>query len=154
MKKKKGFTLVEMIAVIAIIGITGVLVFTLFGKTHKIFTSAEKESISVDEVRMVMSTLEEDIRLADKGSNIYISKNGEDIKSISIKIDSKDVLYEKNSYTIIRTKNGTKITLGKNIEKLNVDQEGGEYTIKVYVSSLNKINNDEPSFQTIVTRRK
>lgn len=154
MKKKKGFTLVEMIAVIAIIGITGALVFTLFGKTHKVFSLAEKESISVDEARMAMSILEEDIRLSDKGSSIDIINNGEDTKSIYIKVDGKDIIYDKNSNEVIRTKNGTKVTLGKNIEKLNIDESGGIYTVRIYIVDMNRSDVDEPSLQTIVTRRK
>jgi len=153
MKKKKGFTLIEMIAVIAIIGITGALVFTLFGKTHKVFSTTEKESRNIDEIRLVLSVLEEDIRLADKEKNeeeknisIVYSEEYE-IESVSIKVNEVNIIYKKNNSQV--TRNDT--TLGREIKSLKITPESTEKS-KSYKITVKDKNDIE--YETIVTRRK
>lgn len=146
MKKKKGFTLVEMIAVIAIIGITGALVFTLFGKTHKVFSVSEKESRNIDEVRLVLSALEEDIKLSDVEPNITYKDETNNWGNIT-SIDIGGVIIYTYDGKEVRRKDGK---LSNNINFLNVVQD--EENSKSYKIIIKDNNNIE--YQTIVTRRK
>lgn len=144
-KKKKGFTLIEVIAVIAIIGITGALVFTLFGKTHKVFSVSEKESRNIDEVRLVLSALEEDIKLSDAEPNITYKDETNNYGNIaSINIGGIIYIYDGKE---VKRKDGK---LSNNINFFNVVQ--GEDNPKSYKITIKDNNNIE--YQTIVTRRK
>ncbi|WP_326511755.1 type II secretion system protein [Clostridium intestinale] len=141
MKKKKGFTLVEMIAVIAIIGITGALVFTLFGKTHKVFSAAEKESVDVDSARSILSVIGEDIMMAN--SIKAESEDSEYLKKEKYSFDStvELLLYtqflKKNeggseeTYNYIYTQEKSKNTIEINKYKVGVEKDGKYETNKI-----------------------
>lgn len=147
MKKKKGFTLIEMIAVIAIIGITGALVFTLFGKTHKVFSVSEKESRNIDEVRLVLSALEEDIKLSDAEPNITYKDEANKAGDItSVNID--DLIIYTYDGKEVKRKDGK---LSNNIKFLNVflQKTDNPKSYKITIKDNNDIE-----YQTIVTRRK
>lgn len=155
-KKKKGFTLIEVIAVIAILAITGALVFTLFNRTHKVFSKAEKESVSVDKARVVLSILEEDIRLSKEVKTSGLLEN------IKVQVNNKSdevFSYSLESNKIIKYKGNTKIaTLADNVKKFEVTPVGNSYKIQIGVSIYNlKVPTDDKeeikSFETIVSRR-
>lgn len=151
MKKKKGFTLIEMIAVIAIIGITGALVFTLFGKTHKVFSMAEKESVSVDEARNVLSIVGEDIMMSTtveiNDDKVNISR-GTDVFIYSL-IDSKIIKY-KGDEKIATLAYKIKIFEVVPLEESDPPPVGRE--LKSYKITI--MDNSDMEYQTIVTRRK
>ena len=62
MKKKKGFTLVELIAVIGITVIFGAIVLGISITSGKLFSMTQSQSVFNDEARLIISTLEEDLR--------------------------------------------------------------------------------------------
>lgn len=66
-KKKKGFTLIEMMAVIAILGIFSTLIFSLFSSSTSMLVMAENDNVLQNESRNIIDVLEEDIRY---GKNI------------------------------------------------------------------------------------
>ena len=68
-KKKKGFTLIEMMAVIAILGIFSTLIFSLFSSSTSMLVMAENDNVLQNESRIIIDILEEDIRY---GKNIKI----------------------------------------------------------------------------------
>lgn len=63
MGKKKGFTLVELIAVIGITAIFGAIVLGISITSGKLFTMTQSQAAFNDEARLVLSMLEEDLRL-------------------------------------------------------------------------------------------
>ncbi|MFR3912657.1 MAG: PilW family protein, partial [Clostridium paraputrificum] len=63
MKKKKGFTLVELIAVIGITVIFGAIVLGISITSGKLFSMTQSQSVFNDEARLIISTLEEDLRI-------------------------------------------------------------------------------------------
>lgn len=72
-RKKKGTTLVELVAVMAIMGVVGTIIYSLFGGSNKIYNKTFSESVLQDEMRSLTTSLEDDIRVG-------YSKNAE-IKS-------------------------------------------------------------------------
>lgn len=70
MKKEKGFTLVELIAVIGITAIFGAVVLAISVTSGKLFSMTQTESVFNDEARLIISTFEEDLRV---GKDIEIT---------------------------------------------------------------------------------
>lgn len=66
--KKKGMTLVEVIAVIAIFGIISVVIYSFLGSSNKIFTNTYGQSILEDEIRTITSVFEDNIKTGKKQS--------------------------------------------------------------------------------------
>lgn len=64
MKKKKGFTLVELIAVIGISAIFGAIVLSIAFTSGKLFNMAQTDSVNNDKARLIIGTIEDDLRTA------------------------------------------------------------------------------------------
>lgn len=69
MNKKKGFTMIELIAVMAIVSIVGLLINSLFLNANKSFEMVKDESYLQNEARIIFSTFESDIKMAKEFSN-------------------------------------------------------------------------------------
>ena len=76
-KSSKGFTLVEMIVAIAISGIFCSIVLAISVTSGKLFSNVQSESNFNDKARIIISTIEDDLRVAKdiKGSNGIVSKD-------------------------------------------------------------------------------
>ncbi|ENZ00632.1 prepilin-type N-terminal cleavage/methylation domain-containing protein [Clostridium thermobutyricum] len=83
-KKKKGFTLVELMSVIAILGIFSTLIFSLFSSSTSMLVMAENDNVIQNESRNIIDVLEEDIRYGSKikprtsgtGNVLSLTRNG------------------------------------------------------------------------------
>lgn len=64
MKKKKGFTLVELVVVMAILVIFSGLVLSLFLSQNKNFNSVQNSTELQNEARLVLTNMEDDIKVA------------------------------------------------------------------------------------------
>lgn len=69
MNKKKGFTMVELIAVMTIVSIVGLIINSLFLNANKSFEKVRDESYLQNEARIIFSTFESDIKMAKEFSN-------------------------------------------------------------------------------------
>lgn len=63
-KNKKGFTLVEMIVVIALVAIFGSIVIAVSVSSGKLFGMVQKTSIINDDARIIISDIEDELRFA------------------------------------------------------------------------------------------
>ena len=81
-KKLKGFTLVELIAVMAIMAIVGALILTLFNYQTKWFGKVNSETRIQDEARITIMALENDIRTGK--SKVYSTDASKDSSDSSI----------------------------------------------------------------------
>lgn len=90
-KCKKGFTLAELIAVMAIITIVGGLAMTLLSTQNKWFGKINKETRLQDEARITFLALENDIRIGR--SKVYTTNELVDSTGLGEvdKIFSKDL---------------------------------------------------------------
>lgn len=62
--KKKGMTLIELIAVMAMIAIIGLGIMSLFLSQNKLFKSVNDGTIIQDEARLGLTSMEDDLRVA------------------------------------------------------------------------------------------
>lgn len=70
-RKSEGITLVEMIAVIAILVIISALIYSLFGSSNKVFNRTYGHTKLQDEIRFISSSLENDIRLGNNKDIVF-----------------------------------------------------------------------------------
>lgn len=64
--KKKGFTLIELIAVMFIGTILGSLIISLYLSSNRMLVTSSTESILQDEGRIVLDAIENDLKVAKK----------------------------------------------------------------------------------------
>lgn len=64
--KQKGFTMIELLAVMAITAIVSGIIMSLFISAQKSFISANNENIIQDEARTMVEFLENDIKIGKK----------------------------------------------------------------------------------------
>lgn len=133
-KKKKGFTLIEMIAVIAILGIFSTLMFSLFSSSTSMLVMAENDNILQNESRGIIDTLEDDIRY---GTDISIT-NG---VRLSLTRNSERYIYKVENGEFRKYKDNTSnnnidnadifiVAPSKNIDEFKISKEDNLYKIK------------------------
>lgn len=130
-KDKKGFTLVEMIVVIVIIGI---LLAILVPGMFKYIDKAKDKQILVN-ARTAQLNLETAVR------ELY-GKNGVTIENIADNIDSPFV-YDASNYTITLTTPNVSVTIlaipdGGKIDNITMDKTTGKITNFTYTQDNKK----------------
>lgn len=73
MKNKKGFTLVEVIVVVALIAVVAMLMYSFFGQGLKVFSYESDSADKQMNLREVVSDITSRIRLTDSSSISYSS---------------------------------------------------------------------------------
>lgn len=160
-RRRKGFTLIEMIAVIAILAITLMLTYTLFNKAYSTLNRQEQESIVLDEARNFSSILEEDMKLASDVKTTSLIPGNYGLGSSIIVLteitntSSEKYIYTKEATKIVKYKvSGSTSTKMATLANYVVDVQLstlGTKSYKVYIKSNRK--DIETSFETVVTRR-
>ncbi|MDU4911967.1 type II secretion system protein [Clostridium baratii] len=148
MKKKKGFTLIELIAVICISVILGALIISLFSSSNRMILRASKDNIMQDEARIIMNAIENDLRTA---------------KPISIITDgvefSKTASGATKTYKYIKVRNEIRKTEGsnvlstpsKNVEEFRITSGGAGDHYNIYLKL--KSGSEEYEFSSVVVPR-
>ncbi len=146
-KKKKGFTLVELMAVIAILGIFSTLIFSLFSSSTSMFVMAENDNVIQNESRMIIDVLEEDIRYSSNfkieessNSNNFIDANGILKKSDKLTLQRGEdrYIYEvigTQFKRTVRKKNGDSVDISEVIPSKNIK----EFEIKKDIDGLYRV---------------
>lgn len=144
MKGKKGFTLVELVAVIAMIGIIGTGVMKFFINQNDIFYRVNSETKIQDEARIILSAIEEDLRV---GKNITI-----EINRVSFIKGGEAYAYEKDGKVLKRISGANVHVLSEDVTEFNVEPVTAE---KKQFKVILKISNNKASdeFSTIITPR-
>lgn len=136
-KKKKGFTLVEMMAVIAILGIFSTLIFSLFSSSTSMLVMAENDNVIQNESRNIIDVLEEDIRY---GSKIAPGPTGS-ANVLALTRDGRRYVYkiegtEFKKYEDLTPDNGTDnpesfiVSPSKNVKEFEISEKEGLYKIR------------------------
>ncbi|MGL5416014.1 MAG: PilW family protein [Clostridium sp.] len=89
-KKRLGFTLIELVATMAIVGILMTVVFSLFSSSSSMLTVAEVDNELQNESRMAVNLIEDDLKF---GSKIKLENNlveNAEVKGKTIEFQRKD----------------------------------------------------------------
>lgn len=154
MKKKKGFTLVEMVVVIAILSVFGAIVLSISVSSSKLFEMTKKTSEMNDNARIVSGKIEDDLRVSRRivgSSDTPVTELDYDGKIYSLPIVSKLVVaYTKKegennvSYALVQTQlpNNERIKLYRLLDDSTLEDTNYELinveSFKVTKDSTNK----------------
>ncbi|MBW9152005.1 type II secretion system protein [Clostridium estertheticum] len=131
-KVKKGFTLIEIIVAIAILGIVMVMVGNYFTSTLKINSHEQTINELQLDARRVLNTITQDIRT----NSIISPANSGCIMSLKNGPGTIDYKYDIGTYTLFRTG----IVISKNIKSITItpkDTNNNIYNINITTQKKN-----------------
>lgn len=116
MKNKKGFTLVELVIVITIVGISAAIVGTILLGTVKAWTFKFNRSDILWDGRMAINRIVREIRTVRNNASVTTASSSQFrfIDSANI-----DIIYSLSSTNLNRTENGTANLLAENVSSLS-----------------------------------
>lgn len=148
MKKKKGFTLIELIAAIGISAILGALALSLFSSSNRMILRASKDNIMQDEARIIMDAIENDLRTAKP---ISIITDGVEF-SKTVSGTTKTYKYIKVGNEIRKTEGSNVLsTPSKNVEEFRITSGGSGDYYNIYLKL--KSGSEEYEFSSVVVPR-
>lgn len=99
---QKGFTLVELMMVLVLLGLILAGIYQFFFFTNRAYTDADKKSIAIQEANLFISQIEREIRQATKPNEktkaVRILNDGEQIDIYSFNNESNQ--YKRTSYRL------------------------------------------------------
>lgn len=137
MKKKKGFTLVELMVVIAITAVFGAIVLMISTTSGKLFSMTQRDSYINDEARLALSVLEEDLRIGKNVDHSIDYLSGDDeitIGGVTVS-NCKDIGLPEGQFKIL----------------LKANIRGELYYYIHYANKLEKMKLEVGRFKTINT---
>lgn len=96
MKKKKGFTLIELMAVVGLTTVFGLIVLQISLTSGKLFSNVQIESQFNDNARLILGRIEDDLKTA---KNIKVTSEVEQITDTE-EITTEKIKIDGTEYTI------------------------------------------------------
>lgn len=132
MKDRRGFTLIEVIITLAVMGAVGLLAFSLFGQGFKLYT-AESESAELQEdMRLVLSEITNKVRLTDE-TGISVSENKLTVDDYVYSFDGTRII--RNSSEIATSIAVFDVSITNSLLEIRiVNNKGTELSTSIYLS--------------------
>ncbi|MGL4874786.1 MAG: PilW family protein [Clostridium sp.] len=131
-KKKKGFTLIELVATMAVVGILMTVAFSLFSSSSRMLNIAEVDNELQDESRMVVTLVEDDLKF---GSKIKLNSR-EDFDSTTI---GKEIEFQrKDEAGNMKMYRYRYDDINKELKKYNVENFDTATASEVEMGTLSK----------------
>lgn len=142
MKNRKGFTLIELVVVMAIVVIFMGIVLTLFLSQNKNFNFVQDSTELQNETRSVLSSMEYDIKVAkNREYNIDISSNERILYKFEVGSAGATEYY---GYVYNKS--------DKSIQKCRISPDGSSYLINSVMATLTEnVENIDVSFKDVNT---
>ena len=157
--KKKGFSLIELIAVLAILGIVFSIVFQIFSVQTKIYKTEMDTNNAQNAGRLCINGISESIRLASSAiiydSSINVSISGltgysRQVVQISPYGGASTYQYIINNKKLYKYSTGTSYSLiASNVNKVTVTLTGSVYAIYVEIANGSSVK----TFNTSISLR-
>jgi len=129
MKKSKGFTLIELIVVVAIIGVMLSGVLAIFDQGVKMYAKDNTQVANQQSLRTVMTSIEKKIRKADHiNQPLYEDVSGCLVVQSKTEVDT----YCKSGNSV--TLNGASIL--DRISAFDIDVTNSNYTVSITITSI------------------
>ncbi len=117
MKRKKGFTLLEIIITLGILSVVGLMAFTLFGQGFNLYRAETESADLQDEMRLVLSDITNKVRLTDE----------EDISAATNQLTVDTYVYSLDGNRLVRNTS----ELASNIAVFDVSLTDGLLEIRL-----------------------
>jgi len=146
---QKGFTMVELLLVLALLGLVLAGIYQFFFFTNRTYSNAESQSISIQEANLFIANIEKDIRSASQPNSLTTavrvlnsagsqSRKGQQVDIYRYNADTS--LYERVSYKI----DGTELLKGSVTSASQVLTASPQYgTITQWETIVANINDYE-----------
>ena len=126
MKRKKGFTLIEIIIALAVLGAIGMLAYTLFGQGFNLYNAEVDSADRQENMRLVLSDITNKARITDEA----------DISIAAGDLTVDDYVYSFDGSRIVRNSS----ELATSIAAFDVDITDGLLTIRIVNEEGDEIN--------------
>lgn len=138
MENNKGYSLIEVLIVVALIGVILSLIYSLAPKSFKHFELQREKSNIISDMRLAMSYLTKEIRKSD-GVEVV---NGSLVEDGSLIIDDINFTLENNAFkkgdkTIVDLIKDIKVNKTESnitIEIITEDKKGKQHSIKSVIN--------------------
>lgn len=119
---RSGFTILEMIIVIVILGILGVYTFSFLGDSMGAYVRVKEHKTLYDEGRMAMEYMVRELR--DANQNASITTTSSSITFTKVHPSSATITYSLTSGTLNRDSDGTTNALAGNVQTFSPTVSG------------------------------
>lgn len=124
-----GFTTIELIVSIVILGIVGLSTFSFLGNTMRTYVRVKEHKVLYDEGRLAMKYMVNDVRNCIRDS-IIVNPSGHQI-SFNRKTPSiQNWTYTQSGNTLIRSSGGQYVLVG-NVSEFNVAYDSGAQMVNL-----------------------
>jgi len=131
---QKGFTIIELILSIVILGIVGVFTFSFLGNNMSAYVKEQQHKLLYDQGRLAMKYIAREIRDANRNANINTPGGGQELQFTRVHPSSTNIHYKFSGTSLTRNDNsvgGSYYILAGNVSAFNASYNSGTQIVTV-----------------------